>query len=113
MTIRALWGRISSSELGQSLGVRLSALVPDSAGSEETSFVLRGPQDTVAPFWPQRPWFPDLLDLVVDGPVQLTLSPDLLGQPDFHCRLLGIRRLSLHAWRLSSGSPGLRVSLPE
>ena len=25
----------------------------------------------VAPFWPQRPWFPDLLDLVVDSPVQL------------------------------------------
>ena len=22
----------------------------------------------VAPYWPQRPWFPDLLDLVVDGP---------------------------------------------
>ena len=28
----------------------------------------------VAPFWPQRPWFPDLLDLAVDGPVQLPFS---------------------------------------
>ena len=25
----------------------------------------------IAPYWPQRPWFPDLLDLVVDGPVAL------------------------------------------
>ena len=23
----------------------------------------------IAPYWPQRPWFPELLDLVVDGPV--------------------------------------------
>ena len=25
----------------------------------------------VAPWWPQRPWFPELLDLTIDGPVQL------------------------------------------
>ena len=31
----------------------------------------------VAPYWPQRPWFPDLLDLVVDGPVALPQSRDL------------------------------------
>ena len=51
----------------------------------------------VAPFWPQQPWFTDLLHLMVDGPVQLPLSPDLLRQPHFHCRRLGIHRLSLHA----------------
>ena len=28
----------------------------------------------VAPYWPQRPWFPDLLDLVVDGPVALPVQ---------------------------------------
>ena len=67
----------------------------------------------VAPVWPHRPWFPDLLDLVVDGPVQLPLSPDLLRQPHFHCRHLGIHRLSLHVWRLSSSSPGQRASLQE
>ena len=65
----------------------------------------------IAPFWPQRPWFPDMLDLVVDGPVQLPLSPDLLRQPHFHCRHLGIHRLSLHAWRQSSDSPRLKASL--
>ena len=38
----------------------------------------------MAPYWPQRPWFPDLLDLVVDGPVALPQSRDLLRQPHFH-----------------------------
>ena len=59
----------------------------------------------VAPYWPQRPWCPDLLDLVVDGPVALPQSRDLLCQPHFHRFHLGVSRLCLHAWRLSSDSP--------
>ena len=43
----------------------------------------------IAPYWPQRPWFPELLDLVVDGPVTLPLSRDLLRQPHFHRFHLG------------------------
>ena len=31
----------------------------------------------VAPFWPQRPWYLDLRDLVVDGPICLPVSVDL------------------------------------
>ena len=65
----------------------------------------------VAPYWPQCPWFPDLLDLAVDRSVSLPLCPDLLRQPLFHRRLLGLRRLSLHAWRLSSDLAGQRISL--
>ena len=67
----------------------------------------------VAPHWPQRSWFPELLDLAVDRPVAVPLCPDLLKQPHFHCRHLRIRRLSLHAWRLSSDLPGVRDSPPE
>ena len=52
----------------------------------------------VAPYWPERPWFPDLLDLVVDGPVALPQSRDLLRQPHFHRFHLGVSRLCLHAW---------------
>ena len=48
----------------------------------------------IAPYWPQRPWFPDLLDLVVDGPVALPQSRDLLRQPHFHRFHLGVSRLS-------------------
>ena len=51
-----------------------------------------------APYWPQRPWFPDLLDLVVDGPVALPQSRDLLRQPHFHWFHLGVSRLCHHAW---------------
>ena len=56
----------------------------------------------IAPYWPQRPWFPELLDLVVDGPVALPLDKDLLSQPHFHRQHLGPSRLALYAWRLSS-----------
>ena len=59
----------------------------------------------VAPYLPQRPWFPDLLDLVVDGLVALPQSRDLLRQLHFHRFHLGVSRLCLHAWRLSSDSP--------
>ena len=61
----------------------------------------------IVPYWPQRPWFPDLLDLVVDGPVALPLSRDLLRQPHFHRHHLGVSGLSLHAWGLSSDLPRL------
>ena len=56
----------------------------------------------IAPYWPQRPWFPELLELVVDGPVALPLDRDLLSQPHVHRQHLGLSRLALHAWRLSS-----------
>ena len=64
----------------------------------------------IAPYWPQRCWFPDLLESVVDGPVALLLSHDLLRQPHFHRHHLGVSGLSLHAWRLSSDLPDLGVS---
>ena len=56
----------------------------------------------IAPYWLQRPWFPELLELVVDGPVALPLDKDLLSQPHVHRQHLGLSRLALHAWRLSS-----------
>ena len=64
----------------------------------------------IAPYWPQRPWFPDLLDLVVDGLVALPLSRDLLRQPHFHRHHQGVSGLALYAWRLSSDSPRLGAS---
>ena len=38
----------------------------------------------IAPYWPQRPWFPDLLELVVDDPVALPRDRVLLSQPHVH-----------------------------
>ena len=59
----------------------------------------------VAPYWPQRTWFPDLLDLVVDGPVALPLSRDNASSAPLSSTPSGGVRLALHAWRLSSDSP--------
>ena len=58
----------------------------------------------VAPYWPQRPWFVDLLQLSVAPPVVLPSRPDLLLQPRSRQRYQGLHRLALHAWRLSSDS---------
>lgn len=53
----------------------------------------------VAPNWPARPWFPELMDLLSDLPRTLPVSPRLLRQGRvFHERP---DLLHLHAWRLS------------
>ena len=55
----------------------------------------------IMPFWPQREWLPDLLDLLVEPPLELPLRGDL-RQPHvwrFHQNLPVLR---LHAWRLKS-----------
>ena len=64
----------------------------------------------IAPYWPQHPWFVDLLQMSVAPPVTLPSRPDLLFEPQSRRRYLGLHRLALHAWRLSSDSPGLLVS---
>ena len=64
----------------------------------------------VAPYWPQRPWFVDLLQLLVAPLVVLPNRPDLLFQPRSRQRYPGLHRLALHAWRLSSDSPVRPVS---
>ena len=65
----------------------------------------------IAPFWPQRDWFPDLLELLSDVPVTLSSRRDLLRQPHFHRFHLNMPMLQLTAWRLSSDSPSRQVSL--
>ena len=65
----------------------------------------------IAPFWPQRDWFPDLLELLSDVPFTLSSRRDLLRQPHFHRFHLNLPMLQLTAWRLSSDSPSRPVSL--
>ena len=65
----------------------------------------------IAPFWPQREWFPDLLELLSDVPITLSGRKDLLRQPHFHRFHLNLPMLQLTAWRLSSDSPVRPVSL--
>ena len=58
---------------------------------------LRGSHRTLltlfVQYWPQRPWFVNLLQLSVAPPVPLSVHPDLLFQPRSHRRYLGLRRV--------------------
>ena len=65
----------------------------------------------IAPFWPQREWFPDLLELLSDVPITLSGRRDLLRQPHFHRFHQNLPMLQLTAWRLSSNSPVRPASL--
>ena len=66
----------------------------------------------VAPYWPQRAWFPDLLHLSLAPPVALPLRQDLLRLPRSHCLYQGLHKLRLHAWRDSGASRELQDSHP-
>ena len=67
----------------------------------------------IAPFWPQREWFPDLLELLSDIPIELTKRRDLLRQPHFHRFHENLQMLRLTAWRLSSDSPAKPAFLKQ
>ena len=66
----------------------------------------------IAPYWPQRTWFADLLHLSLAPPVALPLRRDLLRLPQSHALYQGLPRLRLHAWRLSGASRELQDSHP-
>ena len=55
----------------------------------------------VAPFWPLKPWFPDLLELLVDVPVFLPMQKDLLKQPHFHHYHRNLPVLRLTGFRIA------------
>ena len=65
------------------------------------------------PFWPQHPWFPDLLELLVAVPTFLPQRRDLLRQPHFHRFHQNLRVLRLTAYRISSDPLEPSVSLRQ
>ena len=67
----------------------------------------------VAPFWPLRPWFPDLLELLVEVPVLLPQRKDLLRQPHFHHYHQNLRALDLTGFRIASAPRAISASLCE
>ena len=56
----------------------------------------------IAPVWPQRSWFNDLLSCLVDSPIRLPLQKDLLSQSRGRHLHTNPGMLHLHAWLLSS-----------
>ena len=67
----------------------------------------------IAPFWPQWEWFPDLLELLSDIPIELPKRRDLLRQLHFHRFHENLQMLRLTAWRLSSYLPVRPASLEQ
>ena len=60
----------------------------------------------VAPFWPQKEWFPDLLELLLEPPLLLPERWDLLRQPHIRRYHQHLSVLRLHVWRLSGDLRG-------
>ena len=65
----------------------------------------------MAPFWTQHPWFPELLELLVEIPFFLPRRRDLLKQPHFHHYNQNLPVLQLTTYRLSSDPHAISVSL--
>ena len=65
----------------------------------------------IAPLWPRQPWFPLLLQLLVDVPLGIPPRWNLLSQPCSRQYYQGPERLHLHAWRLSRDSSLRRAFL--
>ena len=97
----------------QSPGLCLPSIWPQSAG------VVQGPplQDLevtlVALFWPLKPWFPDLLESLVEVPFLFPMQKDLLKHPNFNHYLLDLRKNQLTGFRISSKPQGISDSLRE
>ena len=73
--------------------LRILAKLRASTGTELTLVALH---------WAQRPWFSALVQLSLATPVILPSRPDLLRLPRSRHLYPDLRRLRLHAWRLSS-----------
>ena len=56
----------------------------------------------IAPFWPSRSWFQELLGLLVSPPITLPVIPNLLEQLQGRFRHQIIDMLQLHVWDLSA-----------
>ena len=74
----------------------------------------------IAPNWPTKEWYPDLMELMIEEPITLPRRRDLLRQPHFSRFHQNLPELQLTAWRLSStwlrtgASPGRRqIALPN
>ncbi|XP_071479361.1 uncharacterized protein [Diadema antillarum] len=55
----------------------------------------------IAPWWPKRPWFPTLLDLLTSPPVILPFREDLLCQPGTSTYHPKVPYLKLTLWTIS------------
>ena len=67
----------------------------------------------VAPYWPLKPWFPDILELLVDVLVLLPLHKDLLRQPYSHHFHRNLSALPMIGFRIASKQSAISASLRQ
>ena len=67
----------------------------------------------VAPYWPLKPWFPDILELLVDIPVLLPHRSDLLRQPHFHHFHQNLPALHMTGFHIASEQRAVSASLRQ
>ena len=99
-----------SPSLGRPGSVRVPSLCSGRSGDRPRSAVIACRDESlVAPLWPEKEWFADLLLLLTQPPLALPCWDKLLRQP--HCSLFhqGVHALRLHAWRLSSDTTESRA----
>ena len=58
----------------------------------------------IAPYWPAKSWFPSLISLCHEPPVDLQLRNKDLVQPRSRIPHGNVRTLNLHAWKLCGSS---------
>ena len=134
-----VWGNLSIDLFATSLNTKLPlycSLVPDPQAVFEDAFrhpwddlhlyafppfplvgrviarvreLLRVAMTLVAPLWPEKEWFAELLLVLTQPPLALPWWDSLLQQP--HCNFFhqGVHELNLHTWRLSSVTSESRV----
>ena len=107
------WDRCSSPTMGWVAGVCLSSLCADPCDSEKAPPVLWGPADDHSSLLAPEAVVSGASGVSGGRSSALPLDRDLLSQPHVHRQHLGLSRLALHAWRLSSDlrdrvvSPGM------
>ena len=63
----------------------------------------------VAPCWPAQPWFPLLLEMLIDRPLQLPTADRILTQKSGQVRYHSPVQLHLSAWKLSGAISAQRA----
>ena len=93
----------NASTVVQSGSVILPSFCPCPSGVHQAATVSEHQNEPLfAPFWPQKPWFPDLLSLLLEVPISLLQRTDVLKQSHFHHHHQSLHVLQLTAWSLSS-----------
>ena len=98
-----------SPSLGRPASLCVPSLSSGRSGDSRVQESSHVAMTLVAPLWPEKEWFADLLLLLTQPPLALPCWDRLLRQP--HCSLFhqGVHALNLHAWRLSSDTTESRA----